>query len=128
MKTLHRIDFPGQMILLAVSLIFLFIHPGVSFIAFYIGIGVWQTIMALLIALSDRSYAVQGRKQYEWTLLGILFLSVITYLLSGQVEFLGWYYLYFMLFAGFVMAFWNMSIAYREFQLVKSEHEVWDLE
>lgn len=129
MKTLHRIDFPAQIFILTASIVSLLFAPGLAFLCFYIGFGVWQPLMALLFALGPRPHAIRERKYYENVLLVLILVSLPWFSIYQQFDndFM-WYSLYTILPIGFIMAIWNITIAYREFQNNRREHHVWDIE
>ncbi|HCS20222.1 MAG TPA: hypothetical protein DIW47_06615 [Bacteroidetes bacterium] len=127
MKTLHHIDFLAQIGILVLSLVSAIFDPYYLFFGFYFGLGGWQFLMAILLAFGTRPHPVRARHTYEKWLLGVVITGIFCQLPFGA-DFLTFYYLLALLFVGGGMAFWNMSIAYRELQMVKSEHEVWDIE
>ncbi len=129
MKTLHRIDFFVQAFILITCLGSLLFSPIISFAAFFIGLGVWQPLMALFFGIGPRPHAIRERKYYENILLALIVLNIPCLFLYEQLD--GsymWNYFYVMLPIGFIMGIWNFSIAYREFELLRREHQVWDLE
>lgn len=124
MKTLHKLDFPIQIIILIASALSMLIEPAYAFFGFYFGIGGWQALMAFLFAFDDAELRDSGRIMYERILLTVV---VIAMVLAFFPEALLGYGLV-MLLVGVIMAFWNMSIAYSEYQLAKSEHQVWNID
>lgn len=124
MKTLHQIDFPLQMTLLIGSALSMLIDPAFGFFGFFFGIGGWQALMALAFAFDDREFRDSGRIVYERILLTVIGIGIISAFFPGALLSFG----FLMLFIGAIMAIWNMNIAYSEYQLAKSNHQVWDID
>ena len=124
MKTLHKLDFPIQICILVASALSMLIEPAYAFFGFYFGIGGWQALMALLFAFDDAELRDSGRIMYERVLLTVVVIAMVLAFFPEAL--LG--YGMIMLLVGFIMAFWNMSIAYSEYQLAKSEHQVWNID
>jgi len=126
MKTLHKLDFPIQMTLLIGSALSMLIEPAFGFFGFYFVIGGWQALMAFIFAFDDLEIAVRdsGRLMYERILLSVVVIAMVLAFFPEALLGFG----LIMIFIGFIMAFWNMSIAYNEFKLAKSEHQVWDID
>ena len=126
MKTLHKLDFPIQITILIGSFLSMLFEPAFILIGFYFGIGGWQALIAFVFAFDDLEIAVRdsGRLMYERTLLSVVVIAMVLAFFPQALFGYG----VIMLFVGVIMAFWNMSIAYNEFKLAKSEHQVWDID
>jgi|GEM_PF-2387916 len=123
MKALHKIDFPVQMLILIGSFASMLIQPNYVVLGYLFGIGGWQVLMAILFAFDAPEYRDSGRIMYERILLAVAVIGMILAFFPPALMIYG----VIMIFVGFVMGIWNMSITYSEFQLAKSEHDVWDI-
>lgn len=124
MKTLHKLDFPLQMTLLIGSALSMLIDTAFGFFGFFFVIGGWQALMALAFVFDDKEFRDSGRNAYERVLLTVLGIGIISAFFPAVLFSFG----FIMLFIGVIMAIWNMNIAYREYQLAKSNHQVWDVD
>lgn len=128
MKTLHRIDFPAQIVILVLSFGGLFFQPYFLFFGIYFGIGAWQLIMAIVFALGPRPHQIRGRHHYEKALLVVGILGLPCLIPIDQSETYRFCYLMLLMFGGGAMALWNLAISKSEYDLAKSQHQVWDIE
>lgn len=124
MKTLHQIDMPAQIAILAASFLAMIIEPSYLFFGFYFGIGGWQLLMSLCFAFDDDIYTSSARKNYSKMLLWVIGIGILCAIIYPIFMF----YLLALLPVGLGMAIWNFTIAMEEFKLAQSNHEVWDVE
>jgi hypothetical protein len=129
MKTIFKINFIAQMVILGIAITALILsQPLLAFIVFFFGCGAWQLITSLIIWGNP-----EGRNKIRsryLLFLGFIFMySLIFYLpIILKLNFFGlenfvFYYLFSMIPIGIVMAVFNAYISFHEMKSVEQNQE-----